>query len=96
MSGRTVRPIQESEAVQLGANFLSEGVLFAVATALLLFEMISKDQMDAEAKQKKELAEAERRAAIEHRFEMIESEVQSLRAQVNELQSLLHVQSHGK
>lgn len=74
-----IRPLSEARAIELGANFFSEAFIFGVAVALLLFENWRS--------RKKESA---RRDDVAERLEQLESEVESLRAQLDPDLETLH------
>jgi len=62
-----VRPLDESKAVELGASFISEAIVFGVAGALLIAESARAYR-----------AEQVRRRMIEERFEQLFSDISSL------------------
>lgn len=65
---RTIRPLDEQKAIEVGANFLGEALVFLVAGGILL--------IDGQLSAQKETA---RRQAIEDRFIELESEIESLK-----------------
>ena len=67
-----VRPLDEQKAIEVGANFLGETLVFIVAgTVLILDQTVSA--------QKEQL----RRAAIEDKFEKLFSELENLKKNYN-------------
>lgn len=65
---QTVKPLDEQKAIDLGANFVGEAIVFLVAGAVLV--------ADQQQSWKKEQA---RRAFIEHRLDELYAETQTLR-----------------
>jgi hypothetical protein len=64
-----IKPLDPQKAVEIGANFLGELIVFSVASILLV-----ADQLSSRRK------EAERRAELDRRLLAIESDVNSLKA----------------
>jgi hypothetical protein len=67
-----IRPLSETRAIELGANFFSEAFIFGVAAGLLIW--------DAWRSRKKESA---RRDEVAERLEKLEAEVEMLRSEVD-------------
>jgi hypothetical protein len=67
-----IRPLSETRAIELGANFFSEAFIFGVAAGLLIW--------DAWRSRKKESA---RRDDVAERLEKLEAEVEMLRNEVD-------------
>jgi hypothetical protein len=67
-----IRPLSETRAIELGANFFSEAFIFGVAAGLLIW--------DAWRSRKKESA---RRDDVAERLEKLEAEVEMLRTEVD-------------
>lgn len=74
-----IRPLSEARAIELGANFFSEAFIFAVAAGLIVW--------DTWRSRKKESA---RRDDVAERLEQLESEVESLRSQLDPDLETLH------
>ncbi|CAK4030850.1 Hypothetical predicted protein [Lecanosticta acicola] len=74
-----IRPLSESRAIELGANFFSEAFIFGVAVGVLLFE-------NWRSRRK----ESARRDEVAERLEQLESEVESLRAKLDPDLETLH------
>lgn len=83
----TIRPLSESRAIELGANFIAESFIFGVAVGLLLFERWWSRRKE----NKREEEVIERLRELEERNESIsylEAEVQRLRTRYEAEQSL--------
>jgi outer membrane biosynthesis protein TonB len=87
-----IRPLSETRAIELGANFFSEAFIFGVAAGLLIW--------DAWRSRKKESA---RRDDVAERLEKLEAEVEMLRNEVDpDLETLkdlgrrIHAAKQGK
>lgn len=65
---KLIRPLDEQKAIELGANFLGEALVFLVAGGILLVD----GQLSAQK-------EAARRQAIEDRFTQLEEELNRLK-----------------
>lgn len=65
---KLIRPLDEQKAIELGANFLGEALVFLVAGGILL--------VDGQLSSQKEAA---RRQAIEDRFTQLEEEINRLK-----------------
>ena len=66
-----MRPLDEQKAIDLGANFVGESVVFLVAGAVLVVDQLQSRQ-----------GKAERRALIESRFEELFRETSGLKDEV--------------
>ena len=85
-----IRPLSDARAIELGANFIAEGFIFAVAVGLLVFERWWSRRKE----NKKDEHVVERLQALEEQKETIsylEAEVARLRAQ-NEAQQAQQTQ----
>lgn len=67
-----IRPLDPQKAVETGANFLGEVIVFSVASALLVADQLSSRQK-----------EAARRAELEERLQAIEQILERLKAGAN-------------
>lgn len=74
-----IRPLSEARAIELGANFFSEAFIFAVAAGLLVW--------DSWRSRRKE---SQRRDDVADRLLQLETEVESLRAQLDPDLETLH------
>ncbi|GAA5998188.1 hypothetical protein JCM5350_007697 [Sporobolomyces pararoseus] len=75
-SPKHIRPLSESRAIESGANFLSEGFLFAVAATIIIGETY-----------RSRLSESKRRDAVRESLESHESELEQLRSKLKEFES---------
>lgn len=64
---RPIRPLDSAKAIELGANFISEAIVFGVAGILLVLDV-----------QGNRRAEVERRKSIEDRIEDLQTRMQCL------------------
>jgi len=74
-----IRPLSESKAIESGANFISEGLLFSVATALILYESVRSRRK-----------EADRRDVVAERLELLESRTNQDEERLRQLEELDH------
>jgi len=92
-----IRPLSEARAIELGANFIAEGFIFAVAAGLLVFERWWSRRKE----NKKDEHVVERLQALEDQTEAIshlEAEIQRLRtiAEAAEILRLEQTAANGK
>ena len=73
-----IKPLDSTKAIETGANFIGESIVFVIASILLI-----ADQLSSRAK------ENTRRMAIEDRFQELEKENQLLKSQISSQQSRL-------
>ena len=71
-----VRPLNEENAIHLGANILGEAVIFGVAAGVMAVEYASSSRSSKEAKQE-----------LERRFTTLETQVKDLQDAMEGLQS---------
>lgn len=74
-----IKPLDEQKAIELGASFIGEAIVFGVAGLALVLEA-----------QRTHRAEMARRRAIERKFEQAFSEIDQLNRRNAELQSRMH------
>lgn len=74
-----IRPLSESKAIEMGANFISESFLFAVAGGIILFE--------AWRNRRKEL---NRRDMVAERLETLEEQKEDLERKVAMLEEVIY------
>lgn len=75
----SVKPLDEQRAIDLGANFVGESVVFLVAGVVLVI-----DQLQARQR------EFERRALVESRLEELFTETNSLKGEMEKLKQQQH------
>lgn len=73
-----IKPLSEARAVELGANFLSELIIFGVGAATIIFETVRTSQ---NTKKKKILAE--------ERLQLQEEELSRLKSHVSRMEEIL-------
>ncbi|KAL1924811.1 uncharacterized protein VTP21DRAFT_4465 [Calcarisporiella thermophila] len=95
-----IRPLSENKAVEMGANFISESILFSVAAGLILAENarsrkankdrrnLVNDNIYVLQSQSAELSEMLR--ATQKQFQQISSEVKDLREEYEVVRKLLN------
>ncbi|EME38409.1 hypothetical protein DOTSEDRAFT_48636 [Dothistroma septosporum NZE10] len=74
-----IKPLSETRAIELGANFFSEAFIFGVAVGLLVW-----DSWRSRSKEK------DRRDDVKERIEQLEAEVESLRNKIDPDLETLH------
>jgi hypothetical protein len=85
---KKVKKMNEDEAVQLGANVMSEAFLLITAVALILFEMNRKAISDDEAKLVKDQQLQQSKQDLEQRFQNLEHNVAALQKVLMEQRAL--------
>jgi hypothetical protein len=73
VAASVIRPLDEQKAIEVGANFLGEALVFVVAGGILVLDSASNAR-------KEQL----RRLAIEERFQQLEKKIESLSASLNQ------------
>lgn len=74
-----IKPLSETRAIELGANFFSEAFIFGVAVGLLVW-----DSWRSRSKEK------DRRDDVKERIEQLEAEVESIRSKIDPDLETLH------
>lgn len=74
-----VKPLDEQRAIDLGANFVGESVVFLVAGVVLVMDQLQSRQR-----------ELERRALIESRLEELFTETSHLKSEMENLRQRQH------
>jgi optic atrophy 3 protein len=85
-----VQPLSEEKAIELGANMLSETILFTVAGALIYVDFVRRSAKDKEKESNKleTLLTLQRElATLQQNFLLVEHEQRKLREQIMEQQS---------
>lgn len=80
-----IRPLSEAKAIESGANFISEGFLFAVAVGIILFESWRSNRK-----------EQNRRDMVADRLEALESENKTIKAELEKVEAELHQAQQAK
>lgn len=96
---KSIKPMNEDSAVQLGANVLSEFFVFTTAGVLLAYEIYKKNRDDEVAKVQKDAAAKKEKDATENRFVQLEQQIADLTRKNEELKSqliTLHVRVLGE
>ena len=76
VSKHRIRPLSESKAIDLGANFLSEAFLFCVAASVILVESLRSRRK-----------EATRRDAVQERLSLLEARKRQDEQRIRELEN---------
>ncbi|XP_010327039.1 OPA3-like protein isoform X1 [Solanum lycopersicum] len=79
-----IRPLNEEKAVQAAVDLLGELFVFAVAGAIIVFEV----QRNSRAEAKKEELRRQETEKLRLRDEALEKEIMSLRSKIQELEQL--------
>lgn len=93
-----IRPLSEAKAIDMGANFISETFLFAVAAGIIIFESLRARRKETSRREDvaDRLAELEEKEAnARHALVLLEGEILRLKAQL-EKKSVKEIKEGGK